>query len=254
MINTKKGTLKKNSAEHRWYDILTGGEYWKPYLLRKAKLTAPMIIFMVVYCVGFVILEHWNRLHYTLIHSPLDDMIPFCEYFVIPYFFWFLYMLLFIVYMAMYDEENYHKVSTFVAIGMGVFLIVSALFPNILILRPETMPRDNFCTRLCQFLYSIDTPTNVTPSIHVFNSLAVMVAVWHTDAYLVRTKISKIIVTAIGASICLATMFIKQHSVSDVIVATGLAIAVYILVYRAGFVFNFEKRHKPAYRPRTVRS
>jgi hypothetical protein len=57
-------------------------------------------------------------------------------------------------------------------IGMSLFIAVSMVFPNGLDLRPQEFPRDNICTDLCRYLYSIDTSTNVLPSIHVFNSIA----------------------------------------------------------------------------------
>ena len=123
------------------------------------------------------------------------------------------------------------------AIGMTVFLVVSAVFPNILFLRPQTMPRDNVLTRICGILYAADTPTNVTPSIHVYNSIAVMIAAVRTDAKLFRSWLSKTAMAAVGLSIILATMFLKQHSFSDVVIATGLALCSYILVYKLNFVF-----------------
>ncbi len=251
----KTYTTSRSSRQEHWYRFITEGEHWKPYLIRKGKMAAPMLIFMLLYCIGFKLLENWNRLHYTLIHTQLDDLIPFVEIFILPYLFWFIYMVLFTVYLAMFDEENYHRLCTFLAIGMTAFLIVSLFFPNILVLRPETMPRDNVFTRLCSFLYSIDTPTNVTPSIHVYNSIAVMITVWYSDAKVLGSKVSKVIITLLGALICLSTMFIKQHSVSDVIVATGMSIAVYIAVFRMDVVFDFQRRRKAiSHRPRTVRT
>ncbi len=52
----------------------------------------PMLIFMLMYILVFTLLEKATRLHYTVIHSPLDDRIPFIEYFVVPYFMWFGYI------------------------------------------------------------------------------------------------------------------------------------------------------------------
>ena len=100
---------------------------------------------------------------------------------------------------------------------------------------------------MCERLYLIDTPTNVTPSIHVYNSLCVMIAVWKTDAKLVRPKLVKVLMTVLGFLIILSTMFLKQHSFSDVIIATGLALFSYILVYRLGFVFVGKKQSRVLY-------
>lgn len=219
-----------------------------PEIVRyKVKLAVPMAAFAVFYCVTFALIEKWNRLHYTVIHTAVDDRIPFCELFIIPYLLWFVYAFGFTFYLFLQDEKSYHEVGTFLAIGMTVFLAVSVFFPNILFLRPETMPRNNILTYMCERLYAIDTPTNVTPSIHVYNSLCVMIAVWRTDAGLIRSKLSKILMTVFGFLIILSTMFLKQHSFSDVIIATGLALFSYILVYRLGFVFIGKKQCRVIY-------
>ncbi len=222
-----------------------------PQIQRKLRLAVPMVLYMLFYCAGFLVIENWNRLHYTVIHTAVDDMIPFCEWFVIPYLLWFLYVSGFTLYMLFTDEKSYHEICTYLAIGMTVFLVVSAVFPNILFLRPQTMPRDNVLTRICGILYAADTPTNVTPSIHVYNSIAVMIAAVRTDAKLFRSWFSKTVMAAIGLSIILATMFLKQHSFSDVVIATGLALCCYILVYKLEFVFIPE--HGIRFRGRSVR-
>ena len=74
-----------------------------------------------------------------------------------------------------------------------------------------------------------------------------MIAVWRTDARLVRSVKSKIFMTFFGLLIILSTMFLKQHSFSDVIIATGLALFSYILVYRMGFVFVGNRQSRVIY-------
>lgn len=218
-----------------------------PYARRKVRTAVPMALYILFYCVTFAIIENWNRLHYTVIHTAVDDMIPFCEFFIIPYLLWFVYVSGFTFCLFLQDEKSYHETATFLAIGMTVFLAVSIFFPNILILRPQEMPRDNIFTRICLLLYSADTPTNVTPSIHVYNSIAVMIAVWKTGAAPFRSKVSKAAMTFLGFMIILSTMFLKQHSFSDVIIATGLSLFSYILVYKMEFVFiGSERRNSGA--------
>ena len=53
--------------------------------------------------------------------------------------------------------------------------------------------------------------------------------------------------TLFGFLIILSTMFLKQHSFSDVLIATGFALFSYILVYRMGFVFVGNKRRRVIY-------
>lgn len=191
----------------------------------------PACIYMVIYLSWFCILEQLNSRDYTIIHLSIDDKIPFCEYFIIPYLFWFFYVAWIIIYLFFKDKEGYKKCCFFLFSGMTIFLIVSTVFPNIQYLRPSTMPRDNYFTKLVMHLYTIDTNTNIWPSIHVYNSLAVYFAVMNNDHFKKQrfTRYACLITTV---SIILSTIFLKQHSLFDVMTAFIMATFFYILTYR----------------------
>ena len=57
-------------------------------LLKRYKHILIIPAYAVFYLLGFFWLENKVTKNYHIIHMPLDDMIPFCEYFVIPYFLW----------------------------------------------------------------------------------------------------------------------------------------------------------------------
>ena len=218
---------------------------------------------MIAYLVCFGLIEQWNRLHYTVIHTVVDDVIPFSPVFVIPYILWFPYVTVFALFLLMKNEDAYHRLCTTLAIGMTVFIIVSIIYPNIHLLRPETMPVDNVFTRMISKLYLVDTPTNLTPSIHVFNSLAIIASAWNwnwttDDGKVFSNRIRslcRVFLTVLGALITLSTMLIKQHSFSDVVIAIALYLLTHFLVYRLDFVFIGGKRvRRPALRPRSARS
>lgn len=118
----------------------------------------------------------------------------------------------------------------FLFTGMTLFLIISTVFPNGHFLRPISFERDNIFTQLCAMLYQTDTATNLFPSIHVYNSIGVHLAIANSE----RTKHNKPVRLASGilmVSIILATVFLKQHSVFDVITAFLTAFVVYLMVY-----------------------
>ena len=230
---------------------------------KKLRTVRPMFFYMLAYLVSFGLIEQWNRLHYTVIHTVVDDMIPFSPVFVIPYILWFPYVLCFTVFLLMKNEEAYHRLCTVLSIGMTIFIVVSVVFPNIHLLRPETMPEENVFTHMISLLYMADTPTNLTPSIHVFNSLAIITAAWKWDWRSDEGTVYpntirgfwRVILTIVGILITLSTMLIKQHSFSDVVIAIALFFFTYILVYRLDFVFIGARRvRRPAYRPRSARS
>ena len=113
---------------------------------------------------------------------------------------------------------------------MTLFLLISTLYPNGHYLRPTTFERDNIFTRLCAFLYSTDTATNLFPSIHVYNSVGVHLAVVNSERFGKDKKV-KTISFILMFSIILSTMFIKQHSTFDVLTALLLSAVMYRVVY-----------------------
>ena len=115
-------------------------------------------------------------------------------------------------------------------IGMTIFIIVSYVYPNGLELRPDTFTRDNIFIQLTRMIYSMDTPTNVLPSIHVFNSMAVYFAVKNSP-YLKEKKVIRGAAFFMTTSIILSTMFLKQHSVFDVVTGMITAAGMYMIVY-----------------------
>ena len=109
---------------------------------------------------------------YHVVHTVFDDMIPFCEVFIVPYMLWFPYMVIAVLYFIFInkDKKEYWQLAGNMIMGMTVFLVVSYLYPNIQHLRPEILPRENIFADAVRALYATDTPTNILPSIHVFNS------------------------------------------------------------------------------------
>lgn len=202
---------------------------WKELCSRYKGLTV-MAIYCVVYLAAFYYLEHRN-ISYHVIHFGIDAYIPFCEYFIVPYLLWFAYVALAVVYFGIKDQEEGNKLIAFLIAGMTIFLVVSAVFPNGLHLRPKTFARDNIFVDMVKKLYMIDTSTNVIPSIHVYNSIAVMIAVWRTKL-LEKHKVIKSGMMLLGISIICSTVLLKQHSMLDVLVAFILAALIYTVCYR----------------------
>lgn len=81
-------------------------------------------------CLGSDYLEKHRFSHYYLIHSPLDDYIPFVEYFIVPYLLWFLFIAVTIAYFFFTDKKGYYQLTAFLFTGMTIFLIICTVFPN----------------------------------------------------------------------------------------------------------------------------
>ena len=207
----------------------SGKKLWNKY-----RHFVPVVLYLLFYLAVFAYVEHKPVHNMHMLVSKWDRLIPFCEYFIIPYFMWFVYVAAAVLYFAFVekDRSQYWALITNLGIGMTLFLIVSLVYPNGHTLRPTYLHRNNIFMDMVRFLWSIDTPTNVLPSIHVFNSVAVHIAVAGCPA--LREKHPWVVHSSLILCIAIvaATMFLKQHTVIDVITALGLNIVCYYFVYQ----------------------
>ena len=183
-----------------------------------------------VYLTWFFFLERHVTNNYHIIHVALDDYIPFCEYFIVPYLLWFGYVFLFCAYFYKEERTLFRKLTAFLFIGMFASLLFCTIYPNGTDFRPAVDPDKNIFSALVYGLYGADTPTNVLPSIHVYNSIGIQIAVMQSEK-LRRHKYVRRASLLLCVLICMATVFLKQHSVVDVFSAGIMAYAVYAAVY-----------------------
>lgn len=201
---------------------------WKELLNRNKHIL--FIIYCPVYLHCFNWLEARDGIPFQDIHCILDDWIPFCEIFVIPYVLWFLYVAAVVVWLYFQREhlENYYRCVILLMLGMSTCLLIYYLFPNEQNLRPDAFAEQNIFTDIIGFIYASDTNTNVLPSIHVYNAIAIHVA--FTSSYKFRGRRGWHTASlALCVLICLSTMFLKQHSFLDVITGLGLYLIYYAL-------------------------
>ena len=175
-----------------------------------------LLLYFPLYLAAFRYLENITPEHLHIISSPLDQYIPFLPVFIIPYLFWFVYIALPGMYFLFCEREVFCRLMYFGMIGMTVFLLISYVYPNGLAIRPEHLAGDSVFIKLTRYVYSVDTSTNVLPSIHVFNSIGIYLAVKDSDNLRKKKGIRYASLT-ITVLIILSTMFVKQHSVVDVI-------------------------------------
>lgn len=164
------------------------------------------------------------------VHIALDDIVPFCELFLIPYVFWYLLIVISLGYFALYNVDNFKKLQTYIIITQVVAMTVYIVFPNRQDLRPEVFPRDNFLTDIVRIIYTFDTNTGVFPSLHVAYSLGIA-STWLKEKS--ASKITKTLVVITVILICLSVAFIKQHSVADIFGALVLGALAEFLVFKS---------------------
>ena len=200
--------------------------------MKRSWLARHPIGFMALYTIFYLSVFHYLEanvpLRSILVHCRLDDLIPFCKYAVIPYFAWFLWIpftLFYLLWKA--PREDFWRLCLPLFTGMTLSLLFCAIVPNGTDLRPAYIYGNDIFTRTVRALYRTDTPTNVFPSIHVFNSVTLALA-YHHCARLRGRKWLWVRVSAdlLCVSIILSTMLLKQHSVFDVMGGIILALTL----------------------------
>ncbi|MBQ4332920.1 MAG: phosphatidic acid phosphatase [Clostridia bacterium] len=197
-----------------------------------------LLLFWPLYGIGFYTFELILPLDFHPIYCVVDDWIPFCEWFVIPYYWWFVILVGMVAYTALFNFEVYYRYMYFIIITYSVTLLIYLIYPSSQELRPEIFPRDNILTRIIGTLYATDSNENVCPSIHVLGAVGAGIAGLQCRRF--ATVWGRIVMWVSIITICMSTVMIKQHSIIDVFVALALCAVVY------PFTFG---RKKAFYRP-----
>lgn len=163
-----------------------------------------------------------------VIHSPLDDIIPFCEWFAIPYVFWYVLIVISLGYFLLYNIDSFKRLQIFIIVTQVVAMAIYITYPNRQDLRPEVFPRENFLTWIMSLIYTFDTSTNVCPSLHVAYSIGIA-SVWVKEKGV--SKLWKAFVVFAAVVISLSTAFVKQHSIVDAFAAIPVCILAEYITY-----------------------
>ena len=186
--------------------------------------------YWVVYLVWFFWLDLTITDPKYIIHSPIDDFIPFNEWFVFPYCSWFLLLAAVTALLWWNDTESYDKLCLMMFSGMTFCLILYMVLPNGLDIRPtaESVGRDNIAMQIMQLLWKADASVNVCPSIHCQSSGCMALAFSQSRLAKGRPGL-KVLAWVWAALICASTVFTKQHSILDVVCGLAL-VAVWVPV------------------------
>lgn len=184
-----------------------------------------VLLFLIFYMIGFLYLEYRTPTQIFITDTWIDQYIPFCEYFVIAYLLWFVFIALGFAYFIFIDQSGIQRTCFYLFVGMSVSLIIYLIFPNGQNLR-VILNNDNLFQVLVSFIYSIDTPTNVCPSLHVYNSIMMCMSLLKSEKIKKRVYVSGLIIIS-ALLISMSTVMIKQHAFIDVIAAIILSLIIY---------------------------
>ena len=80
------------------------------------------LLWWPLFGLSFLYVERIRQVEeYTAMYCPLDDVIPFYEWFVIPYQFWFVYLVGMLLYTLFYDIDAFRGMMRFLMLTFSSF-------------------------------------------------------------------------------------------------------------------------------------
>ncbi len=206
--------------------------------LRLNNLTAPefkhllYLLYWPAYLVAFALIERLApAASYTPVWCPLDDLIPFCEWFLFPYVAWIASLVVMSLYTLAYDIEAFKRFMRYLILTTAITVAIYIIWPNEQQLRPDlaTLGRENLLTKLVGFIYFVDTSTNVCPSLHCIGAFAILFTGLSMKKF--RTPGGYAFFWFFALIVCASTVFMKQHSIVDFFAAIPLILLGYFAVF-----------------------
>ena len=183
--------------------------------------------FLINDFVYFILRMFLEGAHHYDLTTPLDRMIPFRPAWVSIYFICYLFWVVNYLLIAGLGKEHLYRFVTADILSRLVCGIFFVLLPTTNV-RPEVVG-DGIWEEIMRWLYAIDAPTNLFPSIHCLTSWFCYVGIRGQSRIPKWYQVFSLIFTVL---ICLSTQFTKQHYRVDVAGGIGLAQLCYSLSWR----------------------
>ena len=199
---------------------------------------AQYLLFLLVFPILGLIykLLNTNPRDAQILSTKLDASIPFIPVFILPYIFWYAFIIGYLVYFWYKDTTVYLKTLSVIVFGEIVCFIVYFFFQT-------TVPRpmlygEGILIDLVSMIYSHDQPYNAFPSIHVLTTFAIILG--NLD---IRNKhlFHSLFVPVMGSLIIISTLFVKQHYILDMFASMFLTSFIYGIVFELYQVSVSEK-------------
>ncbi len=198
--------------------------------LRRWLQSYPHILWFLLFLPlgGMYFLSQHLGLSYHVVHTALDDRIPFLPIFIVPYILWYLYIPLPMVYMCFRDPVVFRRQVATLFSGALLATVFFLVYPTCIGFRPDASG-DGVFLWLCRIIYRNDDPVNVLPSLHCYEATAIHLATFRGDFGRRHPWLRGGSAALLGL-ICFSTLFVKQHSVLDAAVGCLFAVPVYGVV------------------------
>lgn len=180
-----------------------------------------------------------NRLFHNLT-TNLDEKIPVVPIFILFYFGSYFFWIFNYILISRISEENCYRLVISDILGKLACFIIYITFPTTNI-RPEITSSGVFVDML-KFLYKVDAPNNLFPSIHVLVSWYSFIGLRNNEIIPVWYRYFSLFMAVM---ISVSTLTTKQHVIADVIAGMVLAeltwrISLQLQLFRTKKLINQE--------------
>lgn len=187
-----------------------------------------LFIFYFLFIALFgLIQKFYNPVSPHLATWPIDYIMPYNKYFIIPYAIWWPLIPGSFIFFYLRDIPSFKALCFQVLIVCYVTLVIYIVYPSYLDLR-QPITESDICSNIIVWLRNIDPPRNVLPSLHVSETMSICFVVCKSKDALLN-KFIKYLIYFTGFMIIISTIFIDQHSLADIILATILSVVFYII-------------------------
>lgn len=158
-----------------------------------------------------------NAIHHNLT-TPADSLFPFLPWTIVIYFGCFLWWGIVYWLMAGLDREEGDRFFSALILAEAICFIIYIVFPTTNI-RPE-VSGSSVWDQLMRFLYRIDAPDNLFPSIHCMISWLCWISLKNNREVSIYFRYGSLFM---AIAVCLSTLTTRQHVLPDV--AAGILLA-----------------------------
>lgn len=206
--------------------------------LRLSNLLSPafrhvlLLLYWPAYLLSFILIERiCPAPAYHTVRCALDDLIPFCEWFLFSYVSWHVSLLWMSLYTLAYDIAAFRRFMWNLILTTAIAIAVYLIWPSQQLLRPDlsALGRENLLTRAVGLIYAVDTNTNVCPSLHCIGGFAILFAALDMPRF--RTRGWTVFFVIFALLICASTVFMKQHSAVDFFAALPVVLIGWFSCY-----------------------
>ena len=138
-----------------------------------------LLLYWLAYLLSFILLERLCPAPvYNTVGCKLDDLIPFCEWFIFAYMSWHMSLIWMSLYTLAYDIPAFKRFMWYLILTTILAEIVYVIWPSQQLLRPDltTLGRENLLTWAAGIIYSVDTNTLFQNCIITHSTIRVIIS------------------------------------------------------------------------------